>query len=200
MRAVTAELVESSRIAEVWTALGGGPLRAGRGKAFWRGGDSSNVSINERGNVWYDFARGEGGGILDLVQRIQGCSRREALEWLAHHIGVPLDHHKWTAEDRREWGRNRARAEAEAKELVRWRSDAIARLESLRNAHLAAYHKALRLILSRGLDHPRAALAADVAEVSEVRYQELDAQLDEWRQAPWPEILRRYRAGGEAAA
>jgi hypothetical protein len=33
-------------IVEVWLALGGGPLRARRGKAFWRGGDSYSVSVD----------------------------------------------------------------------------------------------------------------------------------------------------------
>ncbi len=82
------DLIEYSSITDVWQALGGGPLRYGRGAAWWRDGDGHNVSLDESKGVWYDHARSEGGGVLDLVQTVLGCDGRAALHWLAGHQGV----------------------------------------------------------------------------------------------------------------
>lgn len=60
------------RITAVWLALGGSPLRYGRGRAWWRDGNGYNVSVNDAKSTWYDHAADEGGGILDLVVRVHG--------------------------------------------------------------------------------------------------------------------------------
>ncbi len=46
--------------------------------AFWRGDHNASVSIDPNKNVWYDHGTGEGGSILDLVMRIEGCDFSEA--------------------------------------------------------------------------------------------------------------------------
>lgn len=39
--------------------------------------------VNQSKNTWYDFGLGEGGGIVDLVCRLSGCDRRDALDTLS---------------------------------------------------------------------------------------------------------------------
>ncbi len=115
--------------------LGGGPLRYGRGAAWWRDGDGHNVSLDESKGVWYDHARSEGGGVLDLVQTVLGCDGRAALHWLADHQGAPeLDNRSPSRAERRQWAVRRRRAEAQAKELVRWRAAYLDALRDSRNA------------------------------------------------------------------
>jgi hypothetical protein len=83
--------LQSVRISEVWRLLGGQPLRHGRGKAFWRGGDGFNVAIDDDEGLWMDHVDGIGGGILDLILRVNGASRADALRWLADALGVSLE-------------------------------------------------------------------------------------------------------------
>ncbi|HKD07679.1 MAG TPA: hypothetical protein VKB79_17395 [Bryobacteraceae bacterium] len=78
------------QISEVWRMLGGPPLRHGRGRAFWRDGNGLNVAIDDEKGVWMDHADGVGGGILDLISRVRGGSRSDALRWLADASGVTL--------------------------------------------------------------------------------------------------------------
>uniref|UniRef100_UPI004057018F toprim domain-containing protein n=1 Tax=Alistipes sp. TaxID=1872444 RepID=UPI004057018F len=46
--------------------------------AFWRGECNASVSIDHVKNVWYDHGTGEGGSVLDLVMRVEGCDFAEA--------------------------------------------------------------------------------------------------------------------------
>ena len=75
--------LSSILISRVWKALGGGPLRHGRGRAIWRKGNGYSVSLSDDKGVWYDFRDSIGGGLLDLVQHARGCSRGEAYLWIA---------------------------------------------------------------------------------------------------------------------
>ena len=47
--------------------------------------EESNRSfhVNPRKNVWYDFGSAEGGGVLSLVMKLQGCDPEEAFDILA---------------------------------------------------------------------------------------------------------------------
>ncbi len=38
--------------------------------------------------MWFDHEAGEGGGLVDLVGRVRGLNRREALDWTADRIGM----------------------------------------------------------------------------------------------------------------
>ena len=127
------ELLDSVQIEEVWNALGGAALRHGRGRAFWRNGDGWNVALDASRAVWFDFARGEGGGILRLVETVLGCDRREALCWLANHEGVELDNRPLSIAERREWQRKRGAAEAKAADLTGWREATLRDIRERRN-------------------------------------------------------------------
>lgn len=78
----------SIRFFDVWSALGGGPLRAKRGKAFWRNGDGYNVAVDVAKGTWRDYRDGTGGGVLALVETVLRCSRSDALRWLEKNLGL----------------------------------------------------------------------------------------------------------------
>lgn len=153
------EIIDRASITRVWAALGGGPLRHGRGKAFWRGGDGFNVSLQEQRGGWRDFPRNTGGGILDLIVAVLGCDRRAALSWLADHEGVTLDDNPLSPAERRAWAQRRARAEQQARELAAWRNNYLACLRERRNsywdAEVAACNTAQALLDSGDDDSPR---------------------------------------------
>lgn len=44
--------------------------------------------INRRCNIWYDFGASVGGGVLDLVKLLLGCSGREAMNYLSDIKGI----------------------------------------------------------------------------------------------------------------
>ncbi len=90
-----------------WSALGGGELRHGRGKAFWRSGDSYNVAIDSDKNVWFDHRDAVGGGILDLVQVALGCDQREAIRWLVDNCGLEDSRDERTPQERAQARRER---------------------------------------------------------------------------------------------
>ena len=107
-----AEILARVKISEVYFALTGKqPRRVGsdawRGAAVWRGGDGRNVSLNDTRNVWHDFTANEGGGVLELVARIRGCSRQDSLRWLADFTGIPLDKRPLPPEQRQQWANER---------------------------------------------------------------------------------------------
>jgi hypothetical protein len=102
---IAADLISQARISDVWGALGGPSLRSHRGPAWWRDGDGYNVALNDSKATWFDHARGEGGGVLDLVQAVRGCRRAEALAWLADYLGVQLS--QPTSGMRSQWKRQR---------------------------------------------------------------------------------------------
>lgn len=89
-----AHLVASVKISEVFRLLGGGPIRHGRAKAFWRNGDGWNVDLVDARGVWHDKATNDGGGVLGLIRHINGGTRAEALHWLADATGAILDDRK----------------------------------------------------------------------------------------------------------
>jgi hypothetical protein len=87
---IVPEIKARADIRDVWSALGGGQLRRGRGQAFWRGGDGYSVSLNPEKGLWHDFVTGEGGDVVALVQTIQQCDFKAALRWLADLIGLGI--------------------------------------------------------------------------------------------------------------
>jgi hypothetical protein len=85
------------------------PRRTGqdtcRAPAIWRAGDGFNVSMDDARGLWHDFTTGEGGGVPDLVGRIRGSSRADALRWSADLAGVPIEDEPLPAEKRDRWAR-----------------------------------------------------------------------------------------------
>lgn len=154
------DIIDRASITAVWSALGGGPLRHGRGVAWWRGGDGLNISLHEERGVWCDRSRGnKGGGVLSLVGVVLGCDRRAALAWLAEHEGVKLDDNPLSPAERRQWAQRRARAEQQARELAAWRNNYLAALREQRNAlwdaECAACVTARQLLTTGDDDSPR---------------------------------------------
>ena len=98
----TRELLEQTDIERLWSALGGGRLKNGRGQAFWRGGDGFNIQLYTKSNTWRDHARGEGGGILALIEKSHGCSRQASIRWLHEYHGEPWRTATASLERRRE--------------------------------------------------------------------------------------------------
>jgi len=126
-----AEILARVKISEVYSVLTGkqpqpvGP-NAWRGPAVWRGGDGHNVSMNDTRNVWHDFTANEGGGVLDLVVRICGGSRHDALRWLADYAGVPLDNRLLSATERADWARQQRLIKRELPRARLWQRAALA--------------------------------------------------------------------------
>ena len=115
-------------IFEVWSKIGGGPLRNGRGQALWRGGEGWNVSLNRDRGAWYDFGAARGGGLLDLVMVALARDRSSALTWLQQHCGLdPL--RPLSPQERREWANRHRRAEEKAQRVMHWHVGLIRNLE-----------------------------------------------------------------------
>ena len=51
----TRDVLSRVTLPQVWAALGGGEIRHQRGKAFWRGGDGWNVSLDFGRGLWPIF-------------------------------------------------------------------------------------------------------------------------------------------------
>jgi len=195
------EILSRTTISQVWIALGGDPPKGSRAKAFWRKSRDPNVSVNDTKNCWFDFRDGIGGGVFDLIQRIRGGSRQDALKWLADYLGVPLDRPQWTEAERREWGRRRRVAEAEARVLVTRKHELLAALRAARDSYLQGYHRARRYIRDHGAGCAECvALAADVAETYEARYQEFDRRIDLLARARFADLLPLFRPSREKRA
>ena len=128
------DLIDRASIQNVWEALGGGPLRHGRGAAWWRDGDGDNIALDESKGCWYDHAHGKGGGILDLIQTVLGSDRRDAVRWLADHRSVNLDNDRpLTRDEKRRYAQRRSHAESKARNLTKWRCARLRRRRGDRN-------------------------------------------------------------------
>jgi hypothetical protein len=129
-------VVAAVRITDVYHALTGArPRRTGphtaRGPAVWRGGVRPNVSLDDARGVWHDFAAGEGGGVLNLVRRVRGGSRRDALRWLAGYAGIALRDGPASAADRARWAEERRATERDLPAARYWRRAAVEMAEDL---------------------------------------------------------------------
>ena len=109
-------------------------MRHGRGAAWWRDGDGYSISLNQDKNVFFDFVAGAGGGVLMLIETVLGCDRRDALRWLADHLGVALDSQQpLTPAEKRDYAIRRAAAELKARELTEQRKQRLRALCDRRN-------------------------------------------------------------------
>jgi hypothetical protein len=75
--------------------------------------------------VYHDFVDDSGGGVLDLVVRIRGGSRQEALKLVADFAGLPLQDQPLSPEDRRRWARERREIEQHLTNAQYWRRGAV---------------------------------------------------------------------------
>jgi hypothetical protein len=131
------DVLSRVRISEVYRTLtGAAPRRTGRdiwrAAAPWRGGDGQDsVSGNDARGVWRDFVSGEGGGILDLVQRVKGGNRADALRFVADMAGVPLGDKPLSAADSARWAAEQREFERDLPDARYWRRAAVALTEEL---------------------------------------------------------------------
>jgi hypothetical protein len=114
------EIINRIRISTVWAALGGGPLRHGRGRAFWREGDGYNVRLSDQKGVWYDFVSAAGGGVLDLIQHVRGGGRADALKFVAELAGLPLDSRPLSMQEKRTHAKHLHQAGNLAQQCAWW--------------------------------------------------------------------------------
>lgn len=80
MSAITAPIDFDGIIGDVARELLGEPAKATA--RVLRYGSSGKLVVRLKGN-WSDFAAGVAGGTLSLIEHILGCSRRDAMRWLA---------------------------------------------------------------------------------------------------------------------
>lgn len=62
-----------------------------------RYGNRGSLIVNTSGpraGTWHDFESGEGGGVLDLIERELNCDRSHALQWLADEGLVDRGQHR----------------------------------------------------------------------------------------------------------
>lgn len=193
-----AEIISRVCISDVWQALGGDPPKRGRARAFWRDGDGLNVSLSDDKDAWYDFRDNAGGGVLDLVQCVQKCSRQAALKWLADFAGIYLQDSAWTDGERRDYGRRRELAEHEARELVWWRDGLLEVLRQQRDQYFHTYHAAKRFLLSHSVHESegdwRWELAFDIQYEYYPKVEDFDRRIDLLKNSSFAQLLPQFRA------
>src|SRR5262245_48572967 len=87
-RSRDSEIIARARISEVYAAATGlKPKPSGKSTyrcvAAWRAGANGlNVSLDDDRGVYHDFVDDTGGGTLDMITRIRGGGRQDALRWL----------------------------------------------------------------------------------------------------------------------
>ncbi len=80
------------RTPEIVAELLGEPsLHAGPEWRWGRKGSLAVVVAGAKAGMWFDHEAGTGGGLVDLVARTRGLSKREALDWTADRIGLAGD-------------------------------------------------------------------------------------------------------------
>ena len=196
-----ADIVARVHISDIAEAVGVKLDRTRRrGVAVWREGKNLSVSFNDPKNVWHDFVTGEGGGVLDFIQRVRGCDRKAALEWLSAFTGVRMDHQ--TEAERRAWARRMQAARPEAEALVHWKAETLEGLRYQRDRLQRIYHRAVRFVLSHDYDACEARgdlryeIALGIGETYWPRVEELDVTIDRLVASSYTDLLRRL--GGAA--
>lgn len=58
--------------------------------APYREDTNASLKVDFRQNLWHDYGTGQGGSIIDLVMRMQGCSAYEAMAHLAEGKAITL--------------------------------------------------------------------------------------------------------------
>lgn len=180
MRSTASEILASVRISDVTRAITGGDLqRAGTGRwrarATWRDGDGWSVSLDDGRGLWFDHATGEGGGVLDLVVRVRGGSRQDALRWVAERAGIPMDPAPLSIAQRACWAAERRHLERELPRARLWQQAAVQLAEEL------LYE------LKRGLTDRTAPLRPEIGELRDVT-----SLLDHLRRIDGQELVTEY--------
>ena len=172
------------QVSAVYQALTGvKPRRTGkdtcRAPATWRGGDGNNVSLDDSRGVWHDFVTNEGGGVLDLVIRVRGGNRADALRWCADLAGMPMDDTPLSAAERARWARERREIERDMPAARYWRRAAVTLgEETLVNLKAALFDPTL----------PR----PEIGEIADITQ-----QVARWGRLDGAELVSEYRGWRE---
>jgi hypothetical protein len=177
---VAGQVITAVRISEVYRALTGkAPRRTStdrhRGPAAWRNGDGFNVSLDDSRGHWHDFVTDEGGGVLDLIVRVRGGSRKDALLWAADFAGVAINDTPLSPRERERRAAERREIEHNLPTAKYWRRAAISLTEDL----LAILKAAL---FDRALPQP------EIGEIGR-----LEALLGSLRRADGTALVEEYR-------
>jgi hypothetical protein len=175
MRNDATTILESVQLTQIWRILGGGEIRRGRSRAFWRNGDGWNVSLDDKKGSWCDYARGERGGIIDLVIKIHGGSRQDALRWVASIAGIEISDRRLSASERVAWAEDRRSVQRYLPAARLWRRAAVDVGEGLLTLLKAALFDPM-------LPPP------DVGEIAE-----WEGRLSRWRRMDGRELVAEYQ-------
>jgi hypothetical protein len=198
--------LHSINIGDLWAALGGGHIRQGRARAFWRDGDNATaVSIDLERGRWFDHVSATGGGALRLVETARNCSRADALAWL--EANGFIEPRRLSVVDRQAHARRRADAENQAQQAWRWWQARRWQLEALKAAadksaaHAALAAHARALFLHEAIEPAQlvaAYLAARTADPAGVAALIAEAIADErrWEQLDRLVLEGIHRTGG----
>jgi hypothetical protein len=135
---IAGQILTRIRISEACTALTGITPERGRIPAPWRDTRDRNVSIHDGKGTWFDHVEGRGGGLLDLVVRVRGGNRADALRWVADFAGVPMEDKPLSAEDRARWAAERRDIERDLPAARYWQRAALCLTEELLDSLKAA--------------------------------------------------------------
>ena len=84
---INCETARGFSITKALEKLGQFPCRESEKEAWFlspfRSETQASFKVSKTRNRWYDHGMGEGGNVIDLVCRIQNCSVKEALDYLA---------------------------------------------------------------------------------------------------------------------
>lgn len=173
----------------VWIALGGPRPVRNRSVAFWRNGRGLNVQIYPDTATWKDFKTGLGGGILALVERILGCDRRGALQWLGDNFGVSTGTVRRTLKERQEFARRLQLARHAATIISGRRAESLIDLRSASGILLERYHNLIRESKAER-DIDKLAKAEEVFAMLDV----IAGRRDYLKSASGPELQRYFAA------
>lgn len=122
MAALTEDVRDRVSAFEAGKALGLSPDRYGRCACPVHHGTDRNCKLWKDNLGWYCYVCKTGGDVIRLVERVNGCSFPDAVEWLnsTFGLGLPLD--KTDSPERRkdaEMAKKRRQIERELRQAVR---------------------------------------------------------------------------------
>ncbi len=91
---------------DVAERLGLEPSRSGYIRCLWHTEDTPSLKLYPENRGWHCFGCGKSGDVIDLVQRVQGLSFRDAQQWISDEFGLGLQ----VGRPQGKYGRQRAEA------------------------------------------------------------------------------------------
>lgn len=139
-----ADTAIQTRMPAVAKALLGEPHAALSSARDWRWGRRGSLSIDPARGLWWDFERGAGGGVIDLVAHVLQCDRLAARQWLGQSNLPPVRLPPALAASPEDTGKRRDRALALWAEGRAPDASLVARYLAMRGLPNVLQHPALR--------------------------------------------------------